>query len=189
MIMTARKNVFKDDRMLIANVDVDGPLASPKTPCCDYYSTVYATAAQQALACGEANNGAVYAFLHALVSFHPSFDTPPQPFVPWVQMEGKRRLIPSDRTADDIDALRALSRVSSDPTLRSRLLDILWEQTKDHTACAEAAAGYIEAAEKLNSPDNLIFSVSCYQRALYLASKLRRKKELFKRANARQQQR
>src|SRR5580765_1679757 len=119
--MPASENVFKGDRTLIAKVDVDGPLAKAETPCCEYYMSTYGPAAQQAEESGDANSAQVYRFLQAITSFHPSFDTPAQPFVPFMQMEGRRGWIPSDLTPDDIEAVRELSKVTKDAALRARL--------------------------------------------------------------------
>lgn len=186
--MPSLDKVFKGDRTLIANVDVDGPLAKAQAPCCDYYMSACGSAAQQAEERGDANGAHVYRFLQAITSFHPSFDTPAQPFVPFMQMEGKRGWIPSDLTPDDIEAVRELSKVTKDPALRSRLFDVLWELTNDYKQCAEAAASYVEAAERLNTPEQRTFSVSCYHRGLYLAAKLGRDKELFKKGSESLQQ-
>jgi hypothetical protein len=177
--MTTPGNVFIGDRALITTVDVDGPLGNATAPCCSGYSKVFAHEAQQAHERGEVNKAAVYTFLEVLVRFRLSFDTPGSPFVPFLQVEGKRTSIPSDLTKDDVDVVTQLSKSTNDPALRSRLFDILWVLTKDPKACAEAAASYIEAAERLNTPDNWYYSIECYHRGLYLAARLGRKKELF----------
>src|SRR6266516_771092 len=130
--MSIPENIFKGDQKLIASVDIDGPLAKVETPCCEYYMTAYGKAAQQVDVSGDINGGHVYRFLQAVTSFQPSFDTPAQPFVPFMQMEGRRGLIPSDLTPDDIEAVRELARVTKDPALRSRLFDVLWELTNDY---------------------------------------------------------
>src|SRR5438094_979967 len=137
--MSIEGGVFKGDVTLLASVDMEGPLAQAERPCCEYYMTAYGKVAQQAEEKGDANLAATYRFLQVLVGFHPSFDTPDQPFVPWFQMDGKRALIPSDLSAPDIQAVRELAKLTRDPSLRSRLFDVVWEFAKDHTACAEAA--------------------------------------------------
>jgi hypothetical protein len=180
--MSASENIFKGDRALIATVDVDGPLSKAEVPCCEYYMSAYAPAAQQAQESGNINSAHVYRFLQAITSFCTSFDTPAQPFVPFMQMHGSRGLIPSDFTTEDIEAVRELSKVTKDPTLRSRLFDVLWELTNDYKLCGEAARSYIEAAERLNAPEQWTYSGEHYHRGMYLAAKLGRNKELFKNA-------
>ncbi len=173
------ENVFKGERTLILNVDIDGPLSKAEAPCCDYYVTAYSNAAQQAQKSADANASAVYSFLQTLSCFHPNFDTPSNPFVPYFQMEGKRGLVPTDLSPGDVEAVRELSKLTKDPALRARLFDVLWELTNDYKACGEAAGSYIEAAERLNVPAHWTFAGPLYQRGLYLAAKLGREKELF----------
>jgi len=180
--MSADSVVFKGDKSLLATVDVDVPLAQAERPCCDYYMTAYGKAAQQAEENSDANLAATYRFLQVLVSFHPSFDTPDQPFVPWFQMGGKRALIPSDLSPPDVEAVRELAKVTKDPALRARLFDVVWEVAKDHLACVDAAKSYIEAAERLNNVDDWTFADTCFHRGLQLAAKLGPSKDLFKRS-------
>ncbi|MDQ6631387.1 MAG: DUF4209 domain-containing protein, partial [Verrucomicrobiota bacterium] len=167
---------------LLANVDIDGPLAKARGPSCSYYMTAYRNAAESAQQSGDVNGAAVYGFLQAITSFHPSFDTPTEPFESWFQMGGKRGLIPSDMSPDDIEVIRKLTKLTKDPELRSRLFDVLWELTNDHKACAEAANSYVESAERLNIPEQWVRAAICYRRGLYLAAKLGRGKELFKKS-------
>jgi hypothetical protein len=180
--MSTNGGVFKGDIALLGGVNVDGPLAQAERPRCEYYMTSYGKAAQQAEERNDANLAATYRFLQVLVSFHLSFDTPDQPFVPWFQMEGKRALIPSDLSAPDVEAVRELVKLTKDPSLRARLFDVIWELTKDHTACGEAAKSYIEAAERLNNADDWTFTATCYHRGLHLAATLGPSKDLFKSA-------
>ena len=181
--MNASKNVFQGDRLLFGSIDIDAPVRDSNEPHCHYYAGAYAGAAKEADSRGDPQVAATYRFIQALVSFFPSFDTPQQPYVPCFQMEGKRSLVPNDLTPDDLLALRGLAPLSTDPALRAQTLDVLWERTKDYTACAEAAEALIFAAEKLNTPEHWVHAAECFQRAMYLAAKLGRKKDLFRRAS------
>jgi hypothetical protein len=178
-----RPNVFKGDRTQFGAVNIDAPIQDGREPSCHYYSEPFAAAAKRADERGDVQGAETYRFLQAIVSFHPSFDTPQEPFVPWIQMEGKRSPIPSDLSFDDILALRELATFATDPALRSRLYDVLWEVTKEHTACAEAVDSYIVAAERLNTPDQWVHAAECFQRAVQLAAKLGRENEPFQRAS------
>ena len=177
--MSTPENVFKGDATQLAGIDIDSPLSKVKTPTCEYYSEAYGQVAKEAEEKAETQKAAVYRFLQVIVGFHPSFDTPSQPFVPWWQMEGKRSLIPSDLSAADIEVVRALSKQTADAALRARLHDVLWELKNDHVAGAEAAGCYAAAAEKLNVAGDWTFAVTSFKRALYLASRFGRNKPLF----------
>ena len=177
--MSTPENVFKGDATQLAGIDIDSPLSKAKTPTCEYYSEAYGQVAKEAEEKAETQKAAVFRFLQVIVGFHPSFDTPSQPFVPWWQMEGKRSLIPSDLSAADIEVVRALAKQTTDAALRARLHDVLWELKNDHVAGAEAAGCYAAAAEKLNVAGDWTFAVTSFKRALYLASRFGRNKPLF----------
>ncbi len=178
-----RPDVFKGDSSLIGAADIEAPIRGVSEPSCHYYSEPFSEAAKRAEETGHQQLAATYRFLQVLVSFHPSFDNPEQPFVPWFVMEGRRGLIPSDLSAHDVVALRELAPRASDPSLRARLFDVLWELDHDHGACADAAESYIRAAERLNTSEQWVHAAECFQRGLQLAAKLGRAKEPFQRAS------
>lgn len=177
--MSTSDNVFKGNGTQVGSINIESPLSTAKRPTCEYYLEPYSQAANEAEKNGEQQKAAVYRFLRDIVGIHPSFDTPSQPFVPMWQDQGKRSLIPSDLTAADVEAVRALAKQAVDPSLRARLHDMLWELTRDHIAGAEAAGCYVAAAEKLDVPGSWTFAVTAFKRALYLASKFGREKTLF----------
>lgn len=177
--MNTQENVFKGDATQLAGVDIDSPLVKLNARTCEYYTEPYGYAAKDAENKGETQKAAVYRFLQVIVGFHPSFDTPAQPFVPMWQMEGKRSLIPADLTGSDIEVVRALAKQAADPALRARLHDVLWELTNDHVAGAEAAGHYLTSADKLDTDDNWTIAVTSFKRGLYLAAKFGRNKKLF----------
>lgn len=178
-ITSTPENVFKGDATQLAGIDIDSPLSKVETPTCEYYLEAYGQVAKEAEEKGETQKAAVYRFLQVIVGFHPSFDTPSQPFVPMWQMEGKRSLIPSDLSAADIEVVRALAKQTADAALRARLHDVLWELKNDHVAGAEAAGCYAASAEKLDVAGDWTFAVTSFKRALYLASRFGRNKPLF----------
>ncbi|MBE0543822.1 MAG: DUF4209 domain-containing protein [Verrucomicrobia bacterium] len=173
------ENVFKGDATQLAGIDINSPLSKAKGLTCEYYLEPYGQVAKEAEEKGETHKASVYRFLQVIVGFHPSFDTPSQPFVPMWQMEGKRSLVPSDLTTADIEVVRVLAKQTTDAALRARLNDVLWERTKDHVVGAEAAACYAMAAEKLDVAGDWTFGVTSFKRALYLASRFGRNKPLF----------
>ncbi|HEY5074995.1 MAG TPA: DUF4209 domain-containing protein, partial [Pyrinomonadaceae bacterium] len=142
----------------------------------------YAKAAKEAEEKGDGQGAAVFCFLQIISSFGLSVDTPAAPFVPlWSSpAEGRRSLIPSDLTPNDIEVVKTLSKRTSDPALAARLYDVIWEMTNDHLAVGDAARYYSLAAEKLDVSDDWFLAVVSFRRGLYLAAKLGRDKELFR---------
>jgi hypothetical protein len=178
-----RPSIFKGDISKLGNVDIEAPIRTGREPSCHYYSEPFAEAAKRAEDSGDQQSAATYRFLQVLVSFHPSFDNSEKPYVPWFVMEGRRGLIPSDLSANDVLVLRDLAPLASDPSLRARLFDVLWELNRDHKACGEASESYVQAAERLNTSEQWVHAAECYQRSVQLAAKLGREKEVFQRAS------
>ena len=176
--MSTPENVFKGDTTQLAGIDIDSPLSKVKSPRCEYYPEAFSQVAKEAEDKAETQKAAVYRFLQVIVGFHPSFDTPSQPFVPMWQMEGKRSHTPSDLSAGDIAVVRALAMQTADAALRARLHDVLWELKHDHVAGAEAAGCYAVAAGNLDVAGDWTFAVTSFKRALYLASRFGRNNEV-----------
>jgi hypothetical protein len=177
--VNTQENIFKGDAKQLAGIEIDLPLVKLKERTCEYYSEPYGHAAKDAEDNSETQKATVYRFLQVIVGFHPSFDTPTQPFVPMWQMEGKRSLIPADLTGADIEVVRILAKQTTDTALGARLHDVLWERTNDHVAGAEAAGHYLTSADKLDSDGDWTFAVTGFKRGLYLAAKFGRNKKLF----------
>lgn len=177
--MNPPENLFKGDPTKVEGIDIDSPLAAAKVPTCEYFLEPLSKAAEEAEERNESQVAAVYRFLRVIVGFSPSFDIPSQPFVAMFQMEGKRSLIPSDLAPADIEVVRTLSKQTTNPALRARLHDVLWELTKDHVAGKEAAACYTIEAEALEVAGDCTLAVRSFKRGLYLASRFGRNKPLF----------
>jgi hypothetical protein len=179
--MNAPENVFKGDTTQLENIDIDSPLANAKAQTCEYFLEPLGKTAREAEGKNEMQKASVYRFLQVIVGFHPSFDTPSQPFVPmWQsQVDGRRSLIPADLTAADIEVVRVLATQTTNSALRARLHDVLWGVAKDHIAGTEAAACYTTQAEALDAARQWTFAVTSFKRALYLAGRFGRNKPLF----------
>jgi hypothetical protein len=182
LAMNAPKDVFEGDATLLSGIDIDLPLSTAQTPTCDHYVDCYAKASKEAADKGDSEAAGVFRFLQIICSFGLDLDTPATPFRPmWSSpAEGKRSLLPSDLTPKDVDVVRALAKQTSDPALRARLNDVLWEMTNDHVAGSEAASCYGIVAEQLDLTDDWVFGIVSFRRGLYLASKFGRDKDLFK---------
>jgi hypothetical protein len=112
--VSAPEKIFKGDLTKIGAVDIEAPLATAKTSCCEYYMSQYANAAQNAEEKKDEVAASVYRFLQIITSFYPSFDTPHQPFRPFFQMEDRRGFIPSDLWPEDIAAIKELTKFAKD---------------------------------------------------------------------------
>lgn len=77
---TTTVNHFKGDRTKFASVAVDAPIQSAPEPSFHYYPDRFAAAAKEAEERANSQAAETYQILQVLVSFHPTFDNPQQPF-------------------------------------------------------------------------------------------------------------
>lgn len=181
--MTQEKNLFTGELQKINDVDVDAPIANLKDRCCEHYMFPYFEAAKKANEDGDEAAFEVYRLLGTILSFHPNFDFPENPYEPHAKYEsGETTPIPNELTKYDIEAIKQLTTLSKDTALRSRLFDLVWIVKKDHKACAEAVESYIATAEKLDGTGDVHHATKYFQRGIQLASKLGRDKPLFESA-------
>lgn len=172
-------DIFSGKIADIDSVSIDDPAKRSQIPDCIYYSTQYQQAAESAKADGNYAAVSVYQLLSAVCSFYPKYDDQSQPYGPMMQMGGRRTALPDDLTETDLKALKVIVTKTSDPSLKARMLDVLWLRRKDYKACAEAATHYVKSAELLDAKDNWVYTVQCYKRALQLAAKLGYDKPLY----------
>jgi hypothetical protein len=163
---------FKGDVANLDSVDIEGPLAAAKTPCCQYYTSAYSNAARAAKEKGDEAASDLYSFLAAITSFAPRFETGRQPYEPLFQIGDRRGLTPADLVAQDLDVIREIITRLKDPSLRARLLDVLWVGAKDYRAAGDAVNAYLQAGQRLDDAENWTHAVVCFHRALYLAAAL-----------------
>ena len=176
--MTANnEHQFTGDPTAIPSIDIDAPIANVARPLCDYFFVPFGHAAAQGD--GDPNGFAVYDFLRKVTTYAESFDTPNNPFIPRLQATQGISPAPADLSANDVTVIRELGKCSHNDGLKARLLDLLWTLARDRFACSEAAEAYLRLAKQLNAPDHWARSIPYYKRALYLASRLGRKKPLF----------
>lgn len=172
-------DIFSGKISDIDSVSIDEPAKQSQIPDCIYYSTQYQQAAESAKADGDNAAVSVYQLLSSVCSCYPKYDDQSQPYGPMVQMGGRRSALPDDLTDADLEALKVIVTKTGDPSLKARILDVLWLRRKDHQACAAAVAQYVKSAELLDMGDNWTYTVQCYKRALQLAGKLGYDKPLY----------
>lgn len=176
------ENAFQGHLEDILMIDIDGPLATINPQSCEYYTDHFGKAAAEAEKKGTISAAQTYRFLQQVTGLNPTFDNPQEPYGPSFRGNGRRSLIPSDLTKDDLVAIRQALKATHNPALRARLLDLLWTLEKDHVACGEAVESYIASAQLLNTEENWVLAGTQYQRALQLAAKLGRTKDLYSKA-------
>lgn len=177
--MVEKVNLFGGNPTIFEKVPLEEPLSEACRPCCEYYGLVYSNASRRALDNNDNDAAITYRFLSILMYFAPSFDTPEEPYQARFVLCDKRGYVPADLSNQDIVALEKLAPLTKDSSLRSRLYDLLWVLKKDHKACAEAAAQYIEAADRLNNKEDWMSAECYYKRGLQLAGFLGRTKPLY----------
>lgn len=173
-------DIFAGQISDIDDVSIDKPIETSEVRDCVYYSTSYRQAAEFAKANGDEAAVSVYELLSAVCSFFPKYDDQVQPYGPLAQINGRRSALPDDLTDTDLRALKVISTKTNDPSLKARILDVLWLKKKDTIACSQSVAEYLKAAEELDSKDNWVYAVKYRKRALQLSGKLGYDKNLYK---------
>lgn len=175
--------VFQGNQTDLTTVDIQAPIGDERRPMRSGLMESFRRAAEEAERQERGPDSEVYRFLQAIFSLCPRFDTPEAPFGPMWEMHNKRSLIPEDLTPEDLDAIRTLATRANHPVLLARLFDLIWIKEKDHRACGNASTAYMEAAVGLVRGEDWVEGRLHYQRALHLAGRLGRDKELFGRVS------
>ena len=140
---------------------------------CHAYSRVFLERAKQCDDSGDAGSAKAWTLLFRLSQFMLRPDNESEPFPPVAVWDGRRSMVPSDLCGDPAEAIHSFAIQVEDPELRARLLDVVWESNRDHTAAEAAVIAYLESAKRLLDPDEWVaYAVRC-ERALRLAVMLR----------------
>lgn len=175
----APPNQFTGDVAALADFDPNLAVAGHENKGYLTLFDVFTKAAKFAEEKGDKQSAAALAFLAVLTGFGDSFDTPQTPFMPMIQLEGRRSAIPSDLTNTDLEALKVLAAKTTVHVLRARLHDVLWVRAKIVSAGQEAARQYIEAAKLQDNDEDWTDALRSFKRALQLAATFGRTKPLF----------
>lgn len=103
-----------------------------------------------------------------------------EPFEPFAVGDGKRSMIPSDLTDEQLDELRATLDEIADPEYQARIGDVLWLRRKDAKTARVAVRAYLETGKLLEDPMRWLQSMQRYERALRLARQIEPKGDLPK---------
>ena len=161
------------DADVLLSLPIDEALAeSDKQECWDY-GEVFSARAEEAEKAGENRAATAWRLLRNLVQVMLQASDRSEPFRPWLEMQGRRTLVPTDLNDTTVPAVYALAKQVSDPELRARLMDTIWDARRDHLAAREAIQCYLQSAARLMDPEQWPPYVERCERALRLAKHIR----------------
>ena len=102
------------------------------------------------------------------------------PFRPMSVWEGRRSMIPSDLSDQQLSVLAQAAESVDDPEFRARILDVLWLRRRDVSAARAAVDAYLRSGSRLEHPENWVASMQRYERAVRLAYQIEAKGDLPK---------
>lgn len=161
------------DAETLLSLPIDEAIAESDKQECQDYGQVFSDRADEAEKVGENRKAAAWRLLSALVQVMLQASNPSEPFRPWLEMEGRRTFVPKDLDDATATAVYELAKQVSDPELRARLMDIIWDARRDHLAAREAIQRYLQSAARLMHPEHWPPYVDRCERALRLATHLR----------------
>ena len=100
-------------------------------------------------------------------------DNSAEPYSPMIVMsDGKRSIIPTDLTEEQLDLLHDMLPQIQDPEIKARLGDILWVTRRDAKAAEIAVEAYLESGKRIEDPVHWVESIRRYERAIRIARAL-----------------
>ena len=159
---------------LIAEIPVEEALRDAESRKCRDHHKVFRVQSMECEKRGEIEHGHAWSLLQELMDmmFYPEDRS--HPFKPVIEGLGCRSIIPSDLCGEPAKAICSFALQVEDPDLKARLLDTVWEANRTHAAADAAIPAYLESARNLFDPDNWHPCAYRYERALSLATSLRR---------------
>ena len=121
-----------------------------------------------------------WSILQQVFNFHFKPSQLMEPFGPMMVADGKRSMIPTDLSSEQLQELQATLESVDDPEYRARIGDLLWLRRKDPNAARIAVEAYLEAGKNVEHPKNWTTSMERYERAARLARQIDSKGELPK---------
>ena len=163
-------SVTADDLLALP---IEAALADSDERECHAYSRVFRECAGQSEDAADAFAAGVWQMLADLADLRLHGSDRSEPFPPTMVGLGRRTMIPRDLSGEPAKAVHGLAQRVRDPELRARLLDVVWDANRDHTAAESAVSAYLESARCLLDPDHWVAYYERCARALGLAVALR----------------
>ena len=161
------------DADVLLSLPIDEALAeSDKQECWDY-GEVFSARAEEAEKAGENRAATAWRLLSALAKVGLQASNLSEPFRPYLGVQGRRTNVSEDLNDATVTAVYELAKQVSDPELRARLMDIIWDARRDHLAAREAIQCYLRSAARLMDPEQWPPYVERCERALRLAKHIR----------------
>lgn len=140
---------------------------------CAFYSDLLRKKASQLKE--ERESGAARAFELladlAMMRFVPGEKT--DPYQPVFRYQGKRSMVPSDLTQNELKFLTDLIPGIDDPELKARISDVVWLGTRNYGCAQTAVESFLRSAENFEKTEQWPFVSQRLERAFRLARSIR----------------
>lgn len=124
--MEENNSIFQGNIEDLETLEIDQYFAKARHPVLLYYSDALLQARKEAEEKGDSSAESAYRFLYELVSFSPDFADPAFPYRSGRPGKDKAHMVPEDFSDEDLEVVRKLLERTQDPSLKARLLDLLW---------------------------------------------------------------
>ncbi len=140
---------------------------------CVFYSDLLRNKASQLIEEGESGAARALELLAdlAMMRFVPGEKM--DPYQPVVRYQGKRSMVPSDLTQNELKFLMDLIPRIDDPELKARIADVVWLGTRNYGCAQTAVESFLCSAENLEKTEQWSFVSQRLERAFHLARSIR----------------
>lgn len=107
----------------------------------------------------------------AMMRFVPGEKT--DPYQPVFRYQGKRSMVPSDLTQNELKFLTDLIPKIEDPELKARIADVVWLGTRNYGCAQTAVESFLRSAKNLEKTEEWSFVSQRLERAFHLAKSIR----------------
>jgi hypothetical protein len=155
----------------LAAVDFDGILENPAAIDVYDHSARFNRAAEAAQQSNDLTRFRAFKLMGAICSMALDADNGVEPYRARLIIEGKRSLIPSDLSPEEIEALAAVAETIRSDALRARVADVCWLANRRVATMAELAVTSFAAALRSHlrdDPDGDPDAIGILQRALMI---------------------